>query len=132
MSHTAMGYGGSAALPENADTNTYLRIASKAIKQHDKMLADDALSHAETRMLTRAVPASEGATADDSPGITAIEHARQALTSGDYQTAASDTRMAMHDHHGMMGAEGMNGAGMSGGSDMSPMSGTGASGGPAQ
>jgi hypothetical protein len=119
------------SLPENADPSAYLKIASKAIKQHDKMLADDALSDAETRMLTRAVPASEGATADDSPGVTAIEHARQALASGDYQTAASDTRMAMHAHHGMMGAEGMNGSGMGGGSDM-PMAGAGASGGPTQ
>jgi hypothetical protein len=118
MAHTAMSGGGYMALPENAEPGTYLRIASKAIGQHNKMLADDALSHAETRMLDRAVPASSGATADDSPGVTAIEHARQALASGDYNTAASDTRMAMHNRHGMMG-----GAGMGSGSDTTPMSG---------
>lgn len=127
MAHTAMSGGGYMALPENAEPGTYLRIASKAIGQHNKMLADDALSHAETRMLDRAVPASSGATADDSPGVTAIEHARQALASGDYNTAASDTRMAMHNRHGMMG-----GAGMGSGSDTTPMSGSGAMGGPAQ
>lgn len=129
MAHTAMSGGGYMALPENAEPGTYLRIASKAIKQHNKMLADDALSHAETRMLDRAVPASSGATADDSPGVTAIEHARQALASGDYETAASDTRMAMHDRHGMMG-----GAGMGSGADRASMSmsGSGAMGGPAQ
>jgi len=102
-SHSARSYGGAMSLPENATPGAYLKIASKAIKQHDKMLADEALSHAETRMLTRAVPASSGAAVDDSPGVTAIEHAREALASGDYDTAASDTRMAMHDRHGMMG-----------------------------
>jgi hypothetical protein len=76
-------------------------------------MADDALSHAETRMLTRAVPASAVAEPDDAPTISAIEHARSALASGDYQLAAADTRMAMHSHHGMM-----NGA-MGGSGDMS-------------
>jgi len=132
MTHTASRAEGSMKLPEDADSGTYLKIASKAIKQHDKMLADDALSHAETRMLTRAVPAASGATVDDSPGVTAIENARQALRSGDYQAASADTRMAMHDRHGMGG--GMNGSGMSGDTENGPMgaSGAGAMGGPAQ
>ncbi len=92
------------AMPSDGDARTYLHIAADAIKAHNKMRADDALSHAETRMLDRAVPASTGAMADDSPAVTSIEHARQALAAGDYATAASDTKMAMHEHHGMMGS----------------------------
>lgn len=114
-----MAYG--AAMPADADAGQYLKIASKAIKQHNKMMADDALSHAETRMLDRAVPASAGAQPDASPAVAAIEHAREALSSGDYRTAADDTKMAMHERHGMMG-----------GSAMSPMGDAGAMSGPAQ
>jgi hypothetical protein len=102
----AMTYHHESMMPKNADTKTYLRMAADAIKHHNKALADDALSHAETRILTRAVPASTGAVQDDSPAITAIEHAREALSSGDYRAAASDTRMAMHMHHGMMNGTG--------------------------
>ncbi len=122
MTKTRMAYNdGAMAMPADADAGQYLKIASKAIKQHNKMMADDALSHAETRMLDRSVPASTGAQPDDSPAVTAIEHARAALSSGDYQTAAQDTHMAMHAHHGMMGGAGM-----------SPMGDTGAASGPAQ
>jgi hypothetical protein len=109
------------AMPTDGDARTYLHIASDAIKQHNKMRADDALSRAETRMLDRAVPASSGPVADDSPVVTSIERARQALASGDYSTAASDTKMAMHAHHGMIDND-----------VMSPMSGSGAMGGPTQ
>jgi len=115
--HTAMGYGHSMMLPADADAKTYLHIAATAIKHHDKALAEEALSHAETRLLTRAVPAAAAASPDDSTAVTAIEHAREALMSGDYSTAASDTRMAMHAHHGM---------------GMSPMGGSDAMGGPSQ
>ncbi len=108
MDKTRMAYSPVAmSMPENGGVSDYLKIASKAIRQHNKAVADDALSHAETRMLDRAVPASAGAQPDDSPAITAIEHARQALSSGDYQTAASDTKMAMHERHGMMGERAM-------------------------
>jgi hypothetical protein len=119
-SHMAYG-SGAMSVPENADAGQYLKMASKDIKQHNKMLADDALSHAETRMLTRAVPTAASMQPDESPVITAIDHARQALSAGDYATAATDTKMAMHAHHGMMGASGMG-----------PMGGTDAMGGPTQ
>jgi len=145
MARGARAYGGEPRLPANADASTYLGIASRAIKNHDRALAEEALSNAETVWLTRSVPASSGATVDDSPAVTAIEHARRDLAAGDYQTAASDTREALHAHHGMVGEGGMNGSGMSGGSDMSsPMSdepggpgvsgrsGAGAMGGPTQ
>jgi hypothetical protein len=100
---TAMTYSHGAAMPQNADVRTYLHIAANAIRHHDKMTADDALSHAETRLLTRAVPASSGPAIDNSPAVTAIEHARQALAAGDFPTASADTKTAMHMHHGMMG-----------------------------
>lgn len=118
---THMAYSAGAAVPADADAGQYLKIASKAIKQHNKMVADDALSHAETRMLDRAVPTSAGAQPDGSPAVAAIEHAREALASGDYRTAGQDTRMAMHEHHGMMDSSGM-----------SPLGDAGASSGPAQ
>jgi hypothetical protein len=122
MGKSHVAYGGAAmSVPENADAGQYLKMAAKAIKQHNKMMADDALSHAETRMLTRAVPAAAGTQPDASPAVTAIEHARQALSSGDYAAAAADTKMAMHAHHGMMGAGGMQ-----------PVGGADAMGGPTQ
>jgi hypothetical protein len=115
---------GSMAMPENASADRYLHIASDAIKHHNKTVADDALSHAETRLLTRAVPASSNMTADDSPRISAIEGARKALTSGDYQTASDDTRQAMHGHMGGMhdGMGHMNGS--MGNSTETPMPGS--------
>jgi hypothetical protein len=101
-------------MPADADAHTYLKIAAMAIKHHDKATADEALNRAETRMLTRSVPAS-GSMADDSPGVTAVENARQAVDAGNYHEAMMDTNMAMHHH--MMG-----GAGMSGSSDMTTSS----------
>lgn len=92
---------GGMMMPENASADRYLHIASDAIKHHNKNVADDALSHAETRLLTRAVPASGGMT-DQSPRVGAIESARHALASSDYQTAADDIRQAMHGHMGGM------------------------------
>jgi hypothetical protein len=90
----------SAKLPENASTETYLHIASMAIKHHNKAVADDALSHAETRLLTRSVPQGSIA-ADDSPSVQSIESARKALRSGDFATAASDTHQVQGTMHGM-------------------------------
>jgi len=85
------------AMPENGDARTYLRIARMDIQHHNRSGADEALSRAETRVLTRSVPAS-GSMTDDSPMITAIENARQAVNAGNYHEAAMDTDMAMHHH----------------------------------
>jgi len=104
----SMGYGSHhwayGAMPENADARTYLRIARMDIQHHNRAGADDALSRAETRVLTRSVPA-DGSMTDDSPMVTAIENARQAVDAGNFHEAAMDTDMAMHHH-------------MSGGGDM--------------
>jgi len=94
-------YGG---MPANGDARTYLRIARMDIQHHDKSGADEALSRAETRVLTRSVPAS-GSMTDDSPMVTAIENARQAVGAGNFHEAALDTDMAMHHH--MSGGMGM-------------------------
>jgi hypothetical protein len=89
-------------VPADADARTYLHIASDAIRHNNKMVADDALSHAETRLLTRSVPQSASIPVDDSDSVTAIEHARQAVASGDMAVAMTDTREAMHTMHGGM------------------------------
>jgi hypothetical protein len=95
------GLGG--PMPDDASAMRYLHIAKFAIRHNDKARADDALSRAETRLLTRAVPQSATIPTDDSPAVTGIEQARQALRSGDWHEASADIDMAMHNmHHGMM------------------------------
>ena len=105
-----------ASLPANASTRTFLHIAIMAIRNLEQARAEDALSHAETRMLTRSVPASDGALADRSPGVTAIENARAALKSGNYSEASSDVDMAMQNMHGGMGETATGNGAMGGGS----------------
>ncbi len=80
-------------LPQNASATTYLHIAKSAISHHNVSLADDALSHAETRLLDRAVPQGQ-ISPDDSPTIQSIESARQALHAGNYSQASADTKQA--------------------------------------
>jgi hypothetical protein len=84
---------GSGSLPQNASASTYLHIASAAIGHHNTALAEDALSHAETRLLNRAVPQGQVA-ADDTPAIQSIESARQALHTGNFSQASADARQA--------------------------------------
>jgi hypothetical protein len=91
------------AMPADADAGKYLHIAKDAIAHHNKMRADDALSHAETRLLSRAVPQTESNPVDDNPAVKSIEQARAALHSGDMDTAASDTQQAMQEMHHHMG-----------------------------
>lgn len=99
--HMAMTHWSGQAMPEDADAHTYLHIASDAIKRHDKATAEEALDRAETRLLTRSVPQSGTIPTDDSPAITAIEHAHSAVAAGDYEQASIDTKEAMHAHHMM-------------------------------
>jgi len=97
-------------LPADGSAAMYLHLARDAIRHNDKSRAEDALSHAETRILTRAVPQSSAIPVDDSPAIASIQHARQALSAGNMSQASSDTDMAMHQiHHGTMGGMGMQG-----------------------
>ena len=80
-------------LPADASPAAYLHIAKHAIAHHNVALADDALSHAETRLLDRSVPQG-GIAADSSPAIQSIESARQALHAGNYTKASADTGQA--------------------------------------
>lgn len=92
MQHQMMNNG---PLPQDANVQTYLRIAEKAIHGRDKARADDALSHAETLVLTRSVPQSAGIPVDHSSRVEIIEQARAALASGDFGQAAHLTHRAM-------------------------------------
>jgi len=97
-------------MPANADASTYLHMAKQAIAHHDKARADDALAHAETRLLSRAVPQTDTNPVDDNPAIKSIEQARAALNSGDMDTAKTDTDTAIeqaHHHMGPMASTGM-------------------------
>ena len=118
--HHYMGMGmGKSAMPAEASVGEYLHMAKGAIKHHNKMLADDALSHAETRLLDRAVPQGDIA-ADTDPGVSSIESARKAVMNGDMKTANMNIDMAMQQSGGMSSDSGMSsGSGMSGGA-MSP------------
>ena len=84
----------------------YLWQARTAIQQHHRAQADSLLSHAETLLLTRAVPQSAGPTQDNSPRVTAIENARAAVKQGNWNQAAQYTDQAIH-HHAMMNGGGM-------------------------
>lgn len=88
------------ALPQDASATTYLHIAKSAIGHHNAALADDALSHAETQLLDRAVPQGQ-IMADNSPSIQSIESARKALHAGDYSQASADTKQAASAVSGM-------------------------------
>jgi hypothetical protein len=86
-------------MPQEASAGAYLHIAKAAIRHDDKMTADDALSRAETRLLTRVV--AQGAIpTDDSPAVMSIENARKALANGNMMEASSDTGMAISQMHG--------------------------------
>lgn len=109
-------------MPANAGPRAYLHMAQHAIEHHDKMRAESALGHAETRLLTRSVDAGSSMSSDQSPAVKAIEDARNALSSGDYSTAAQDTSNALQqvESHNNMPSDNS----MSSGNGMSPNNGT--------
>ncbi len=92
--HHYMGSGMSGGMPANASAGTYLHIAKASIMHHNKMMAEESLSRAETVMLNRAVPQGD-VMADSSPGVSAVESARKAVMAGDMKTAMTQTDMAM-------------------------------------
>jgi hypothetical protein len=94
-------------MPANGSADTYMHIAQTAVRNHNKAQAEEALSRAETRLLTRAVPQSSTIPTDDAPAVKAIENARAALRSGDMQQASTDIDTAMRQmHHGAMSGMG--------------------------
>jgi hypothetical protein len=82
-------------LPENEPPQVYLHIAKAALAHHDYGRANDALSHAETLLLTRSVDQGSSIPVDNSPAVSAIELARKALQSHDTVTAMQQTDAAM-------------------------------------
>jgi hypothetical protein len=93
-------------MPMTGTPASYLHIAKDALHEHNKMRADDALSHAETILLTRSVPQSDSSPVDHSPAISSIEGARKAVQADDMKTASSDIDMAMSQiHHPRMDHE---------------------------
>ena len=93
--HHYMGSGmGTGGMPANAGANTYLHIAKTSIMHHNKMMAEESLSRAETVMLNRSVPQGDVGP-DSSPGVSAVESARKAVMDGDMKTAMTQTDMAM-------------------------------------
>lgn len=86
-------------MPADASAASYLQIAQSATQHHNKARADEALSRAETRLLTRSVPQSSASSPDQSPAITAITQARQALSAGDFTQASSDINTAIQHEH---------------------------------
>jgi hypothetical protein len=90
-------------MPMNGTPAAYLHMAKTAIHEHNKTRADDALSNAETILLTRSVPQSEANPVDHSPAVNSIEGARKAVQANDMTTASSDIDMAMSQiHHARM------------------------------
>ena len=92
-------YSSMMGMPLEGSAASYLHVAKTAIHQRDKIRADDALSRAETRLLTRVVPASASAASDETPAISAIQNARKALAADNLAQASRDTDMAMHQTH---------------------------------
>jgi hypothetical protein len=86
-------------MPANGSADTYMHIAQTAVRNHNKAMAEEALSRAETRLLTRTVPQSSAIPTDNSPAVTAIEHARAAVRSGNMQQASADIDTAMQQMH---------------------------------
>lgn len=82
-------------LPDDAPPGAFLHMAKHALAHHDYAKADDALSKAETRLLTRAVPQDAGIPPDQSPVVKEIEQARQALRSHDPDGATQATDAAL-------------------------------------
>ncbi|HTQ72562.1 MAG TPA: hypothetical protein VMH92_13825 [Acidocella sp.] len=82
-------------LPADASPDVYLQIAKTALAHHDSARADDALGHAETRLLTRTVIQGPAIPQDNSPAVTDIEQARQALQAHDFATAMQKTDAAL-------------------------------------
>lgn len=107
-------------MPANASAASYLQIAQYATQHHNKARADEALSRAETRLLTRSVPQTSVASPDQSPAIMAITQARQALRAGDFNQASAEIDTAMqHAPASSMAPGGMANPGSSMGSPAS-------------
>lgn len=78
----------------------YLHMAKGAVTQGNKAAAEEYLSRAETRMLSRAVPTTEANQPINTPGIAAVRSARADVRAGNMKQAATDIDTAMNQLHG--------------------------------
>ena len=74
-------------LAEGSPASQYLAVAADALARNQTGLAQSALGHAETRLLSRSVPLFQTDKPSDNPAVTLISQARQALGAGDLATA---------------------------------------------
>jgi hypothetical protein len=74
-------------LPEGSSASQYLAVAADALARNQTGLAQSALGHAETRLLSRSVPLFQTDKPSANPAVTLISQARQALGAGDVATA---------------------------------------------
>jgi hypothetical protein len=78
----------------------YLHKAKVAVTNGNKAAAEDYLSRAETRMLSRSVPSTEAGQPINTPGIAAVRSARADVSAGNMKQAAADIDTAMAQLHG--------------------------------
>jgi hypothetical protein len=78
----------------------YLHMAKVAVANGNKAAADEYLSRAETRMLSRAVPSTEANQPINTPGIAAVRSARADVHAGNMKQASADIDTAMNELHG--------------------------------
>lgn len=83
-----------------ANAAMYLHMAQGAVSKGNKSAALEDLSRAETRMLSRSVPASEAGQPINSPGVAAVRNARAAINAGNMSEASKDINTAMDQLHG--------------------------------
>lgn len=86
------------ALPTAGYDLTYaqfLQTAQKAVNAGQTGLAQQSLEQAETRLLTRSVPAGQGSVPDNGPRIAALRNARIALSQGDKAAVLQNIQTAM-------------------------------------
>jgi hypothetical protein len=84
-------------LGANATPADYLRAAESALHEHRSGLAQNTLEMAETRLLDRAVPATQANTPDPAATIMTIDSALHALANHNVASAEQATQNALHD-----------------------------------
>jgi hypothetical protein len=87
------------SMPTNAGAGTYLHIANRAVMHNNAATAQEALSRAETVLLSRTVPQGS-AMPDNSPAVSSIIDARKQVASGDMGAAAASIKTAMQQAGG--------------------------------
>jgi hypothetical protein len=99
----------------DASAEQYLTEAQRALQHRRGAMADDALEHAETRLLDRSTAPDAAARPDDGPTIRQISQAREAIGHRDWPAADRAISEALKSSKMAAASGGMSGGGMSGG-----------------